>query len=197
MASSAASGESFSSVSATDTLEDGELSASQTNKSRSSSLSALGVSFKLLFSLPLEQTIYIFKSMPRPEAIPWPAFTQLPVRPGTAPSPSAVRFNLVSITTTDRRPWKCSSSSAVIWRQSTRSGIALTRNCRFLPFPVMFSSLPNFLFLFLRLQRYAKVYLLPDRSKSGKRKTKVKKHTLSPLFEENLKVKWQIALSCE
>lgn len=36
---------------------------------------------------------------------------------------------------------------------------------------------------------YAKVYLLPDRSKSGKRKTKVKKHTLSPLFEENLKAR--------
>jgi synaptotagmin-like protein len=33
-----------------------------------------------------------------------------------------------------------------------------------------------------------KVYLLPDRSKSGKRKTKVKKHTLNPLFEEILKV---------
>ena len=36
--------------------------------------------------------------------------------------------------------------------------------------------------------RYVKVYLLPDRSKSGKRKTKVKKHTLNPLFEEILKV---------
>lgn len=40
--------------------------------------------------------------------------------------------------------------------------------------------------------RYAKVYLLPDRSKSGKRKTKVKKHTLSPMFEENLKAKYFI-----
>ncbi len=36
--------------------------------------------------------------------------------------------------------------------------------------------------------RYAKVYLLPDRSRSSKKKTKVKKHTLSPVFEENLKV---------
>ena len=44
MASSAASGESFSSVSASDTLEDSDLSASVVNKSRSSSLSALGVS---------------------------------------------------------------------------------------------------------------------------------------------------------
>ena len=35
---------------------------------------------------------------------------------------------------------------------------------------------------------YVKVYLLPDRSKAGKRKTKVKKHTLNPLFEEILKV---------
>ena len=35
---------------------------------------------------------------------------------------------------------------------------------------------------------YVKVYLLPDRSKAGKRKTKVKKHTLNPVFEEILKV---------
>ena len=38
------------------------------------------------------------------------------------------------------------------------------------------------------MPRYVKVYLLPDRSKAGKRKTKVKKHTLNPLFEEILKV---------
>jgi len=36
--------------------------------------------------------------------------------------------------------------------------------------------------------RYVKVYLLPDKSKSGKRKTKVKKHTLNPVFDETLKV---------
>ena len=34
------------------------------------------------------------------------------------------------------------------------------------------------------------MYLLPDRSKAGKRKTKVKKHTLNPIFEEILKVKF-------
>ncbi|XP_037078640.1 synaptotagmin-like protein 4 [Pollicipes pollicipes] len=34
---------------------------------------------------------------------------------------------------------------------------------------------------------YVKVYLLPDRSKSGKRKTKTKKHTLNPVFDETLK----------
>ena len=39
-----------------------------------------------------------------------------------------------------------------------------------------------------RLDPYVKVYLLPDRSKAGKRKTKVKKHTLNPFFEEILKV---------
>ena len=33
-----------------------------------------------------------------------------------------------------------------------------------------------------------KAYLLPDKSKGGKRKTKVKKHTLNPVFEETLKV---------
>lgn len=38
--------------------------------------------------------------------------------------------------------------------------------------------------------RYVKVYLLPDKSKSGKRKTKVKKHTLNPEFNETLKVKY-------
>ena len=36
--------------------------------------------------------------------------------------------------------------------------------------------------------RYVKAYLLPDRSKAGKRKTKVRKHTLNPVFEESLKV---------
>ena len=37
------------------------------------------------------------------------------------------------------------------------------------------------------------MYLLPDRSKAGKRKTKVKKHTLNPVFEEILKVKLYFA----
>lgn len=31
------------------------------------------------------------------------------------------------------------------------------------------------------------VYLLPDKTKSGKRKTKVKKHTLNPVFDEVLR----------
>lgn len=31
------------------------------------------------------------------------------------------------------------------------------------------------------------VYLLPDKSKNGKRKTKVRKHTLNPVFDETLK----------
>lgn len=38
-----------------------------------------------------------------------------------------------------------------------------------------------------RSDPYVKVYLLPDRTKSGKRKTKVKKHTLNPVFDEILK----------
>lgn len=33
-----------------------------------------------------------------------------------------------------------------------------------------------------------KTYLLPDRTRGGKRKTKVKKHTTNPTFEETLKV---------
>jgi len=32
------------------------------------------------------------------------------------------------------------------------------------------------------------VYLLPDKTKNGKRKTRVKKHTLHPIFDEVLKV---------
>lgn len=36
--------------------------------------------------------------------------------------------------------------------------------------------------------RYVKAYLLPDKSKSGKRKTKVKRHTLNPGFDEIFKV---------
>jgi Ca2+-dependent lipid-binding protein len=39
------------------------------------------------------------------------------------------------------------------------------------------------------------VYLLPDKSKSGKRKTKVKKHTLNPVFDETLKV-WSQVEDC-
>ncbi|XP_060527317.1 uncharacterized protein LOC132702588 isoform X2 [Cylas formicarius] len=38
-----------------------------------------------------------------------------------------------------------------------------------------------------RSDPYVKVYLLPDKSKGGKRKTKVKKHTLNPVFDECLK----------
>lgn len=34
---------------------------------------------------------------------------------------------------------------------------------------------------------YVKVYLLPDKSKAGKRKTRVKKHTMNPIFDEVLK----------
>ncbi|CAH2000143.1 unnamed protein product [Acanthoscelides obtectus] len=44
-----------------------------------------------------------------------------------------------------------------------------------------------------RSDPYVKVYLLPDKSKSGKRKTKVKKHTLNPIFHECLK--FHISLS--
>ncbi|XP_069680537.1 synaptotagmin-like protein 4 [Periplaneta americana] len=43
-----------------------------------------------------------------------------------------------------------------------------------------------------RSDPYVKVYLLPDKSKSGKRKTKVKKNTLNPVFDELLK--FQITL---
>ena len=45
-----------------------------------------------------------------------------------------------------------------------------------------------FILSILLSSRYVKVYLLPDRSKSGKRKTKVKKHTINPVFDEVLKV---------
>ncbi len=43
--------------------------------------------------------------------------------------------------------------------------------------------------IFILSCSYVKVYLLPDKSKSGKRKTKVKKHTLNPVFDEILKVR--------
>ena len=39
------------------------------------------------------------------------------------------------------------------------------------------------------LCRYVKVYLLPDKTKNGKRKTRVKKHTLHPIFDEVIKVR--------
>lgn len=45
-----------------------------------------------------------------------------------------------------------------------------------------------------RSDPYVKTYLLPDRTKTGKRKTRIKKHTLSPVFDEILK--YQI-MKCE
>jgi synaptotagmin-like protein len=36
--------------------------------------------------------------------------------------------------------------------------------------------------------RYVKTYLLPDRTRTGKRKSKVKKHTINPVFDEILTV---------
>ncbi|KAI8792377.1 synaptotagmin protein 5 isoform X6, partial [Biomphalaria glabrata] len=38
-----------------------------------------------------------------------------------------------------------------------------------------------------RSDPYVKTYLLPDKTRSGKRKTKIKKHTLNPTFDEILK----------
>ena len=35
---------------------------------------------------------------------------------------------------------------------------------------------------------YVKTYLLPDKSKGSKRKTKIKKKTLDPVYQETLKV---------
>lgn len=40
--------------------------------------------------------------------------------------------------------------------------------------------------------RYVKCYLLPDKSKLGKRKTSVKKKTSHPTFNEILRVKKKI-----
>ncbi|XP_017870928.1 PREDICTED: uncharacterized protein LOC108619066 isoform X9 [Drosophila arizonae] len=44
-----------------------------------------------------------------------------------------------------------------------------------------------------RSDPYVKVYLLPDKSKAGKRKTKVKKHTLNPIFDETLRFHTSLA----
>lgn len=38
-----------------------------------------------------------------------------------------------------------------------------------------------------RSDPYVKTYLLPDKTRSGKRKTKIKKHTLNPVFDEKLR----------
>ena len=43
-----------------------------------------------------------------------------------------------------------------------------------------------------RSDPYIKVYLLPDKSKTGKRKTRVKKHTLNPIFNECIKFNLQL-----
>lgn len=36
--------------------------------------------------------------------------------------------------------------------------------------------------------RYVKTYLLPDKSRQGKRKTTIKRNTINPLYNELLKV---------
>lgn len=38
------------------------------------------------------------------------------------------------------------------------------------------------------LCRYVKTYLLPDKSRQGKRKTTIKRNTINPLYNELLKV---------
>ena len=40
--------------------------------------------------------------------------------------------------------------------------------------------------------RYVKTYLLPDKTKNGKRKTKVKKNTVNPVYDELLRVKFPL-----
>ncbi|EFX89823.1 CG33555-PC-like protein [Daphnia pulex] len=139
VASSAASGESFSSVSASDTLDDSELSATTVNnKSRSASLSALGTrsdSMASVYSAAGE------------------------ARYGTVAVRGEIQFGL-------HYNYRQTALEVFVKQCKDLAPVDTKRN---------------------RSDPYAKVYLLPDRSKSGKRKTKVKKHTLSPLFEENLK----------
>ena len=55
-----------------------------------------------------------------------------------------------------------------------------------------------FLFLSSDVCSYVKVYLLPDKTKSGKRKTKTKRNTLEPDFDEILvvSIKIKIKSSC-
>jgi hypothetical protein len=52
----------------------------------------------------------------------------------------------------------------------------------------------NIIYYFIAC-RYVKAYLLPDRTKSSKRKTKTKKNTLNPVFGETLKVGIQLQSS--
>jgi hypothetical protein len=46
------------------------------------------------------------------------------------------------------------------------------------------------------LYRYCKTYLLPDKSKSSKRKTGVRKGTTNPVFGETLRVCFNLFLLC-
>ena len=78
---SAASGESFSSVSAADTNDENEL-ATPASKSRSSSLSALGVS-RLLRDIFSHSSHFPFSLLSRSAAIRWPAFIRPPARRAT------------------------------------------------------------------------------------------------------------------
>lgn len=38
------------------------------------------------------------------------------------------------------------------------------------------------------ISRYVKTYLLPDKTRGGKRKTRIIKNTLNPVFEQTLRV---------
>ena len=53
-----------------------------------------------------------------------------------------------------------------------------------------------FLFLSSDVCSYVKLYLLPDKTKGGKRKTKTKRNTLEPDFDEILVVSIKIKASC-
>ena len=116
------------------------------------------------------------KILPSSGPSQWPVFTAR-ARAGTARSLSGVSWSLASSTASEGEiqllrllilTFPCLSGSLDISIKQCRdlAPVDTKRN---------------------RSDPYVKVYLLPDRSKAGKRKTKVKKHTLNPVFEEIIK----------
>lgn len=51
---------------------------------------------------------------------------------------------------------------------------------------------PLALFFFFLCFSYVKCYLLPDKSRQSKRKTSIKRNTVNPVYEETLKVFYNV-----
>ncbi|XP_061428172.1 synaptotagmin-like protein 4 isoform X4 [Lethenteron reissneri] len=121
---------------------------------------------------------------------------------GASPVPASPARSIPSIGTPEHKASLCSSSSLCSDTDAPpRSSGGAARVSGDINFSVSYDYRVGVLSLTLRQCRnlaygeertkrcdpYVKVYLLPDKSRQGKRKTKIKKNTINPVFNETLK----------